>query len=65
MEHDFWDRLIDWVWPVAVLASVLWFLGVTGFQVLSWLQTATWLPLPSSLLFVYLEVDLSPVYSPR
>ncbi|MFP8833016.1 hypothetical protein ACLIJR_01965 [Hydrogenophaga sp. XSHU_21] len=62
---DFWDHLLGALAAVVCLACALWFFGLLGYQCWHWLAYGQWLPIPTSIAFEYLQIDLTPVYAPE
>jgi hypothetical protein len=62
---DFWDRLLEVVGALVGIACALWVVGLLGYQCWHWLAFGEWRPLPTSMAFEYLEIDLTAIYAPE
>ena len=61
---DFWDKAVEVVGHLVTATCSIWIVGVVGYQVLTWLRSGGWMPMPTLILFEYLDVSLDAVYSP-
>lgn len=63
--EDFWDKSADAVLAIALLAGFLFCAVVLGWQLLHWLKTSQWQPLPFLMALGYLGIDTESVYAPQ
>ena len=63
--NEFTGEIIHVVLKVGFGLSVLFGLAVLGMQTFQWAKTGVWPGVPLSDLFMFLGVDLSPIYYPK